>query len=138
MAKLSSYRRIVKNDYQDEYKPLVDQLSVSINNGFDTLFNALNGKLNFYDNIASTIAEIRISVDSNGFPLQRTQFKLSGNQTNVEGILVLKISGYNNPTLYPTSGLALSYTFDNGLVTITNIKGLETNKIYSIKLLTIN
>lgn len=138
MAKLSSYRRIVKNDYQDEYKPLVDQLSVSINNGFDTLFNALNGKLNFYDNIASTIAEIRISVDSNGFPLQRTQFKLSGNQTNVEGILVLKISGYNNPTLYPTSGLALSYTSDNGLVTITNIKGLETNKIYSIKLLTIN
>lgn len=138
MAKLSSYRRIVKNDYQDEYKPLVDQLSVSINNGFDTLFNALNGKLNFYDNIASTITEIRISVDSNGFPLQRTQFKLSGNQTNIEGILVLKISGYNNPTLYPTSGLAISYTSDNGLVTITNIKGLETNKIYSIKLLTIN
>lgn len=138
MAKLSSYRRIVKNDYQDEYKPLVDQLSVSINNGFDTLFNALNGKLNFYDNIASTITEIRVSVDSNGFPLQRTQFKLSGNQTNIEGILVLKISGYNNPTLYPTSGLGISYTSDNGLVTITNIKGLETNKIYSIKLLTIN
>ena len=71
MAKLSGYRRIVKTDYPDEYKSLVDQLSVSINNGFDTLYNALNGKLNFYDNISSTIAEVRLTVDIDGFPLQK-------------------------------------------------------------------
>ncbi len=138
MAKLSSYRRIVKNDYQDEFKPLIDQLSVSINNGFDTLYNALNGKLNFYDNISSTIAEVKISVDAGGFPLQKTQFKLSGNNTNVEGILVLNAIGYNNSSLYPTSGLAVSYSSASGLVTIDNIKGLEPNKVYLVKFLVIN
>lgn len=138
MAKLSGYRRIVKNDYPDEYKSLVEQLSVSINNGFDTLYNAINGKLNFYDNISSTIAEIRIAVDSDGFPLQKTQFKISGNQSTVEGILVLSASGYNNPDLYPSSGIAVSYSAGSGLVTIDNIKGLQPNKVYVLKLLAIS
>jgi hypothetical protein len=138
MAKLSGYRRIVKNDYPDEYKSLVEQLSVSINNGFDTLYNAINGKLNFYDNISSTIAEIRLAVDSDGFPLQKTQFKISGNQSTVEGILVLSASGYNNPDLYPSSGIAVSYSAGSGLVTIDNVKGLQPNKVYVLKLLAIS
>ena len=137
MAKLSSYRRIMTNDYADDYKPLVDQLSVSINNGFDTLFAALNGKLNFYDNISSTIAEFKVSVDSSGYPLQKTQFKLSSTQNSVEGVLVLKISGYNDNTLLPVSGLAITYTSASGLLNVENIKGLEANKIYLIKLLVI-
>lgn len=138
MAKLSSYRRIVKNDYPDEYKALVDQLSVSINNGFDTLFNALNGKLNFYENIASTIAEFKITVNADGNPIQKTQFKLSNNQTNVEGILVLRAVGSNDPNLLPTSGIAVSYTASSGIITINNIKGLQENKSYLIKLLVLS
>jgi hypothetical protein len=138
MAKLSSYRRIIKNDYSDEYKGLVDQLSVSINNGFDTLFNAVNGKLNFYDNIASTIVEIKVTVNSSGNPIQKTQFKLNNNQTNIEGILVLRVLGYNDPNLYAMSGLSLSYTSESGVVTINNIQGLQANKIYLIKLLALN
>jgi hypothetical protein len=138
MAKLSGYRRIVKTDYPDEYKSLVDQLSVSINNGFDTLYNALNGKLNFYDNISSTIAEVRLTVDIDGFPLQKTQFKLRGDQTTIEGILVLNAVGYNNSNLYPSSGVAVSYSAGNGLVTIDNVKGLYPNKVYVLKLLAIS
>lgn len=138
MAKLSGYRRIVKNDYADEYKPLIDQLSVSVNNGFDTLFNAINGKLNFYDNIASTIVEFKVAVGSGGFPLQKTQFKLSNNQTNVEGILVLRVTGSSDTSLLPTSGVGVSYTASSGIVTIDNIQGLQENKTYLLKLLVIS
>lgn len=138
MAKLSGYRRIVKNDYPDEYKSLIDQLSVSVNNGFDTLYNAINGKLNFSDNISSTIAEVRLTVDGDGYPLQKTQFKLSGNQTTVEGVLVLNAIGYNNPNLYPSSGVAVSYSAGSGLVTVDNVKGLQPNKVYVLKLLAIS
>lgn len=138
MAKLSSYRRILKNDYPDEYKGLVDQLSVSINNGFDTLYNAINGKLNFYDNIASTIAEFKVSVNSSGNPLQKTQFKLSNNQTNVEGILVLKVTGSSDTSLLPNSGINISYTAASGVITIDNIKGLQDNKSYLIKVLVLS
>jgi hypothetical protein len=138
MAKLSSYRRIVKNDYPDEYKSLIDQLSVSINNGFDTLFNALNGKLNFYDNIASTIAEFRVTVDADGYPIQKTQFKLSNGSTNIEGVLVIQVAGYNDPNLLPSSGVIVSYSSASGLVTVTNIKGLQPNKNYLVKVLVIS
>lgn len=138
MAKLSSYRRIIRSDYPEEFQPLIEQLSVSVNNGFDTLFNAVNGKLNFSENIASTITEVRISVDADGNPLQRVQFKVNEKITNVEGILVLKITGYNNSNLYAKSGLAISYIYSNGVVTINNIKGLEANQIYLVKLLVIN
>lgn len=138
MAKLSGYRRIMKGDYAEEYRPFIEQLAVSVNNGFDTLFTALNGKLNFYDNIASTIVEIKVAVDSNGKPIQKAQFKLSNNQTNVEGILVLKITGADDPTLLAESGLAISYTLQNNVVTINNIKGLKSQNFYYIKLLAIS
>lgn len=138
MAKLSSYRRIIKNDYPDEYKSLIDQLSVSVNNGFDTLYNALNGKLNFYDNIASTIVEFKVAVNSEGTPLQKTQFKLSNNQTNAEGILVLRVTGSSDTTLLPNSGVNVSYTAASGIITIDNIKGLQENKGYLIKVLVLS
>lgn len=138
MAKLSSYRRLIKTDYAQEYQPLIEQLGVSINNGFDTVFNALNGKLNFADNIASTITEFKVTVTSDGTPQQTTQFRLGNNQTNLIGLLVLNVSGADNPSLRATSGLAIAYTPNNGIVTINNIKGLETGKAYLVKVLAIS
>jgi hypothetical protein len=138
MAKLSGYRRIIKTDFAQEYQPLVEQLSVTINNGFDTVFNALNGKLNFADNILSTIAEFRVTVKEDGTPQQTTQFKLDRNQSNLIGLLVLNINGADDSQLRATSGLAISYTPNSGIVTITNIKGLEAGKAYNIKVLALS
>lgn len=138
MAKLSGYRRLIKTDFAQEYQPLIEQLGVSINNGFDTVYNALNGKLNFTDNILSTIAEFKVTVNSDGTPQQTTQFKLDKNQSNLIGLLVLTISGVDDPNLRATSGLAISYTPNSGIVTINNIKGLETGKAYNIKVLALS
>lgn len=138
MAKLASFRRIIKTDFAQEYQPLVEQLAVSVNNGFDTVFNALNGKLNFADNILSTIAEFKVTVSAEGIPQQTTQFKLDKNQSNLIGLLVLNVTGAEDPNLRAVSGLAISYTPNSGIVTINNIKGLEALKPYNVKVLALS
>ena len=99
---LAGYRRINKTDYAPDNQDLVEQLATSINYGFDTLFEALNGKLDFKNNFASTITEFTVSVDSDGVPLQKTQFKLKDGQMNVEGLVVLNVSVNE----YPTGGVS--------------------------------
>ena len=135
MALLSSFRRILKTDFKEEYQPLIDQLAVSVNNGFDTLYDALNGKLSFKDNILSTIAEFNVSVDANEDPRQQTQIKLKDGQQNIEGVIVLSVQGVSDSSLLPTGGLAISFSKNNLVANINNIKGLEANKNYRIKVL---
>jgi hypothetical protein len=136
--KLPSYRRIYKTDYAEEYQSLVEKLAVSINYGFDTLYDALNQKLNFQDNFSATIAEFNVTVDTSGTPTQLTQFKLSAAQTSVQGVLVLNCYGAKNPDTLPTSGVFVSFNKNENYVNINNIKGLTPNVLYTIKLLAIS
>lgn len=134
--KLPSYRRIFKTDYSDDYQELVEKLSVSINNGFDTVYDALNKKLNFTDNIDSTIAEFTVKVDAGGKPSKNTQFKLQGNQTNVQGLIV--INCYDEESNPPPSAVFVSFVRNENSINIKNIKGLEANLTYTIKVLAIS
>jgi hypothetical protein len=136
--KLPSYRRIFKTDYAEEYQSLVEKLAVSINYGFDTLYDALNQKLNFQDNIASTIAEFSVTVDGDGKPTQKTQFKLNSSQSTVQGIIVLNCYGSKDTTVLPYGGIFVSFEKNEKFVNINNIKGLTANIPYTIKLLAIS
>jgi hypothetical protein len=135
--KLPSYRRIFKTDYQEDYQPLVEKLAVSINYGFDTLYDALNQKLTFQDNFLSTIAEFNVTVDASGKPSQKTQFKLSGSQNSVQGIIVLNCFGTKTNDL-PTAGVFISFEKNEQFVNINNIKGLIPNIQYTIKVLALS
>jgi hypothetical protein len=136
--KLPSYRRIYKTDYAEEYQALVEKMAVSINYGFDTLYDALNQKLTFQDNISATISEFAVKVDGNGKPTQKTQFKLNSSQTSVQGIIVLNCYGANNPDTLPTGGIFVSFEKNENVVNINNIRGLLPNVSYNIKLLAIS
>jgi hypothetical protein len=133
--KLPSYRRLFKTDYAEDYQELVDKMAVSINNGFDTLFDALNNKLTFTDNILSTIQEFSVSVDSNGTPIKKnTQFKLAVGQTTLQGLIIIDCyeEKTNNP---PPSAPFISFTKNEGNVIITNINGLTPITTYTVKVL---
>ena len=136
--KLPSYRRIFKTDYAEEYQALVDKLAVSVNYGFDTLYDALNQKLTFQDNFLSTIAEFNVAVDNKGKPTQVTQFKLTTSQTSIQGLLVLSCVGANNPNDLTISGVFVSFTKSENLVNINNIKGLIPGTLYTLKVLALS
>ena len=43
--KLPNFRRIIASDYDQKYKDLVETLAVSINQGMDSVYDALNKKI---------------------------------------------------------------------------------------------
>jgi hypothetical protein len=135
MAKLSNYRRILSTDYEDQYKSLVDRLATSLNNSFDEVYSALNNNLTFSENMLSTVATLTVTVDSTGAPLRTSQFKVNSNQSNVTGIIVIYAAGTDTAATPPSGGVFVSYTKNDTLVTISNIKGLVANIPYSIKLI---
>jgi len=134
MAKLSSYRRLLEQDFPDDSE-LVKKLGITINSSFDELYNALNNRLTIRDNLSATIAEFTVTVNAAGTPRNNTSFKLLNNQTVVEGLLVISVSGASDPTVLPTSGLAISYVRSESNINIQNIKGLQPDKSYRVKVI---
>jgi len=135
MAKLSSYRRIIKTDYVADNQDLVEKLGSSVNSAFDNILDALNGKLTFGDNILSTVTGFIVSVNSEGVPQQKTQFKLKEGQTSLEGLIVLNVQATNSNTANALGGVGISYARSQNFVNILNVKGLEPNIQYEIKLI---
>lgn len=136
--KIPSYRRLFKTDYKEEWQPLVEKLSVSINNAFDTIYNALNKNITFADNITSTIAEFDVTVDVNGKPTQNTQFKLDASQTSVQGLIVIDCYGTQDSTLIPDSGVFINFDKNQNFIIINKIKGLAKNTQFHLKVLMIS
>lgn len=99
------------------------------------MYSALNNRITFRDNISATIAEFTVTVDASGTPRNNTSFKLLNNQTVVEGLIVVNVSGASDPTTLPTSGLAISYVRNESNINIQNIKGLQPDKSYRVKVI---
>lgn len=134
MAKLPSYRRIIEKDYPEESQDLVRQLSVSINAGFEALYDLLNGKLTIKDNVSSTIREFDVTVNASGTPTAKTSIKKS-NTEKIEGLWVIKVTNLTNSSTYPSSGVVVSYTETTDSIIIDNITGLSANNNWRLKVI---
>lgn len=136
MAKLPSYRRINIQDYPKENQELVDQLSVSINYGLEALYEALNGKLTFAENFGSPARDIDVTVDSTGKPTAKTVIKKT-DSNRIAGLLVIRVQNLTNTTVYPVSGVTISYTETTESITVDNITGIQEDYLYRITVLPI-
>jgi hypothetical protein len=134
-VKLSNYRRMFEQDFSPEDRPLISKLGVSINSSFEELYNALNNKITIRDNISATIGEFTVTVDSEGIPKNKTSFKLENNQTIVEGLLVINVTGAKDSSILPTGGVFVSFVRNENFIIIQNIKGLEPEQLYKIKVI---
>lgn len=134
MAKLPSWKRIIEQDYPQKYQDLIQQISIPLNYGIEVLYNLLNGKLTFKDNIASTIKELDVQVDSSGKPLTTTTIKKTSSD-KIEGIIVVRAQNLTNSTTYPTTGIFISYTETTDSIIINNITGLQANNFYRINVI---
>lgn len=136
MAKLPSYRRIMEQDYKPEEQDLVRQLSTSLNYGIEALYDVLNGKLTLRDNFNSTIREVDIEVDAVGLPKVKTVMK-KNNSNRIEGLWVLNVTNLTKSTVYPTSGVTVSFTETSDSIIIDHLTGLSAGYIWRIKVVAI-
>lgn len=136
MSNLPSYRRIFEQDYPDEYKELVKQLSVSINYGFDPLYELLNGKLTLTDNLDTTIKTISVEVDAAGKPKNKVTIKKS-NSNKSQGLMVIKAVNITNTNVFPNAGVLISYTETTDSIIINHVAGLPANNIFDLTIVAI-
>lgn len=129
--KLPLYRRIFKNDYSEEYQDLVEKMAVSINNGFDTLFELSNKKVSLKDNVDCTVKTLGLAVDSNGIPTTPTAFNLD-TTSRISGINVLKVDNLTNSQVFPTGAPFISFSQTDRGITINHITGLQPNYQWQI------
>lgn len=133
---LQSYKRIYKQDFQQEDQNLVEKLSYSINSGFDIVYEALNKRLTFDDNFNSNIVTFNVTVNATGVPTLNGVFRTSVSGS-ITGLVVIKAVNQTNNKIYPTSSPFISFTQNSSNVTINNITGLQAANSYQITVLII-
>jgi hypothetical protein len=133
MARLPSFRRIFEQDYDPKDQELVRQLSVSINYGFEALYEILNGKLSLTDNTASLITTVNVEVNATGKPKTKTTIKKSGTERFL-GFIVIKAENLTNSGIYTAGTPFINYTETTDSITINNVTGLPADNLFQLTL----
>lgn len=130
--KLPNFRRIMKGDYPEEDQGLIDQLSAVINQGLEQVYFALDNRLTLSENLACTVGEFEIEVNSGGIPKARTVFKVGNNQ-KIDQVIVGDVESLTASPVYPTSGVTVSWSQVTDGILISHITGLPANVKYRVK-----
>lgn len=130
---VGSFRRLFKGDYPQEQQPLVEQLSVTINNGFEVLYNLATKKISLRDNVLCTVRDYEAQVDASGNPQGNTVVKLDNATARPDGIQVIKCDNLSNPNNY-SGAVMVHFSPIEGAIQIVNIKGLTVGDKYRIRL----
>lgn len=136
MAKLAGFQRLIKEDFPEESRPLIDKIGFSVNNFAEQVINIINNKqLTASDNLNEEVKNITVSVDGTGKPKATTTF-VNNLNTRLQGIIVIRAQNTTNTNSYPISMPLISYVEVNSVVTILNISGLQADNNYTLTIRT--
>lgn len=131
--KLSTFKRIIKEDVKEEYRELVEKLAFSINPFAEEVIKALGNNLSVGDNFNQQIRDVTVEVDGSGSPKSILQFK-TNLPSKCVGHQVIKADNLTNSSVYPTSCPFLSFTESGGILTVNNITGIPADNKFQLKL----
>lgn len=137
MPKLRSYKRIITSDFEKEDQEMIEQLGGTVNDSFNEVYFALNGRLELTNNISCTVRLVDVSVDANGIPVNQTTMSLNNTQP-VIGCQVLQAINQTNTAVYPTGAPFISFTQLDQAILINHITGLQPNNRYTLRIVAYN
>lgn len=130
--KLPSFKRVFYTDYQKDFQQVIEQLSYTINQGFENLYNALNNNLTLADNLAVTVRDVTLTAGADGTPTSTASFTISNSNT-ISGLQVIRVTTSNGSTVYPTAGIFISYTQSANSITVNHITGLPAGTQFVVR-----
>jgi len=133
--RLPNFKRLYKEDFNKDDQALVDNLSVPLNIGIETLYTLANRNINFRDNIACTVCTIQVTVDASGFPLKTTTYPLTL-PTAVDGTQVISAISLTNTRVYTTSTPFITGSKNQNNFIIQHISGLPANVPFNLTIIT--
>lgn len=133
--RIPSFKRLYKEDFEKDDQALVDNLSVPLNIGIETLYTLANRNINFRDNIACTVSTIQVTVDASGFPLKTTTYPLTL-PTSVDGTQIISAISLTNIRVYTTSTPFITGSKNQNNFIIQHISGLPANVPFNLTIIT--
>lgn len=132
--KIQPFKRLIKEDFEEKFRPLIEKLGYVLNSFGDDVGNALNNNLSIEDNFNQAKKTVSVLVNASGTPVPTLNIK-TGLKTNCYGIEVVKVVNNTLATSYPTGYPFLSFTEVNGVLTINNITNLTAGSKYTLNLI---
>lgn len=128
--RLSNIKRIVVEDFPQEYRELVDKIAYVINPMLDQLVTGLNKNINL-ENLSREITTFTVIVDADGTPTIPTQMK-TNLQSRILGMNVINAQNTTSSNTYPDTAPFVSWTVNGNIITVKNITGLQAGERYSL------
>lgn len=128
MSLIDNPQKLKAEDFKEEHRETVEQISVIYNYFVEQVTNTINGNLDI-ENSTSDIVEFDLIVDVNGIPTYGNKFSA---KEGMKGSKVVSAKSVNG-VVYPTS--APFITFDiiaKGLYNIRHCTGLQANVKFHI------
>lgn len=136
MAKIRKINKILTEDFPSTYRDLVSKLAFVLNPFLDNLVDALDGRLNFSDNLDSEVKTITVTPSSD-LPL-----KVRTDLARCDSVIITRATNLTNTsaTLPGAPFVEFNNQESNGIrqIEITNITGLTSASRYRIKLILLN
>lgn len=128
--KIQNFKRIIRENFDQEYGELIDGLGLSLNGFAESLVTALSGYLND-DNLNQSTATLDVTVDATGKPKSVTDLKANV-KGKVVGTQVIRVENLTSSTSYPKACPFISFTDNGGLLRVNNVTGLAEGYKYRL------
>jgi hypothetical protein len=127
--KISGFKRIVKEDFDDKDQPLIEKLATIFNLFQEQVYYAFNNNISIADNINALTYTFKTKVTSTGVPTINGQVKYTL-KTRPKGCTVINVRSLDGSLL--SGGPFVTYAINGDILTITQITGLLANKEYEV------
>lgn len=131
---VSFLRRLIKEDFPQQYKDLVGKIGYVINPAMEQLSLVLKNNITWTDNMAAQVINIAVTVDSTGTPTGQISFASNLNSP-INHIMVTRAVNATNSTSYVTGAPFVSFLQDGNSVIIQNITGLPPNATFNLTMI---
>lgn len=132
MAKLNAPKRLIKEDFDEEYQGLIDKIAFSLNSFYDEVTNAFNKNINI-DNLTREIITIDVENNSSGILKVPSQFK-TNLTARIRGINIIKADNVSNPAIDPVEAPWISWTINTNIITVRKVTGIQADNKYQLTL----
>lgn len=132
--RLPSFKQLRKTDFKTEYQDLIETLSLSVNNAIESLNDLANKKISLTDNVACTVKDVLVIVDSSGAPTTNTAIALDSTN-KVLGTSIILVTNQTNSNTYPTNAPFISYQAAEKSIIIRNITGLQAGQKWLLRVI---
>lgn len=127
--KLNNVRQIRAEDYQDEYKDLVNGLGSILNSFMQEVVELSEGRIDF-ENRPEVIKTFEITVNQSGVPVQ-LPFKVATGKNRIQGSQIIRAINLSNNLGFPTAQPFLNFNPLGGdIIQVLNVSGLRPGDKY--------